>query len=481
MRRAAALALLVVCSTFAGIGLVDAATTAYISDVTVSPEQPVPGERFVVQTTIQNSQQSDGDFQITDVYLRGRGRPQDIGRVENPGSIPPGASISVPLTARFDSPGTRELRVHVVGRKPGGELVQLQYPVVVTVRQGGPQIGLSAGDAVVGTQGRVQVTAVNGEDSPARNVRVSVSGRDVSVKNDTRVVATLGAGASQTFNFAVTPTSQEAELQARLQYTSAAGNTRVVNDNVTLDAEPLRENVQLAVDTVGTGAQPPVAVDVSNLGNAPLENPVVELSRDGTVVVRRPANEIAPDRTRTVRLNVTDLESGPVDVRVGYRTGDRSGEATTSFQYAANPGRVELTGVDYEMEEGRLHVSGSTSNVGLGAVDSVVVRVVETETVTPARPNPEYFVGSIPSSDFASFDLYAEVTPQTETVPIEVTYLTNGRERTTRTEIDVSDLNAGADEENSGGSGLPSLPLLVGGVLAVLLVVGLGAFAYTRR
>lgn len=484
MMRAAVLALLVVLSTFAGIGLVDAATTAYISEATVSPEQPAPGERFTIRTTIQNSQQSDGDFQITDVYVRRPGSTDDVGRVENPGSIPPGASITVPLTASYDSPGTRELRVRVVGRNPDGQLVQLQYPVVVTVREGGPQVGLSVDDAVVGTEGRVRVTAANGEDSPVRNVRVSLRGQDANVQNDTRVTSSLAGGESRTFNFAVTPESESARLEARLRYTSASGNTRVVADNVSLDAEPLRENVQIEASTVGGGARPAVSVDVSNLGNAPLENTVLELSRNGTVLVRRPANEIAPDRTRTARLNVSDVEAGPLDVRLGYRTGGRTGEATTTFRYAANPGRVELTGVDYEMEGGRLRISGSASNVGLGDVDSVVVRVVRTETVTPARPNPEYFVGTIPSSDFASFDVYAEVTPETEAVPVEVTYLSDGRERSVRTDVDVSDLNAGApdEEENSGGGGgIPSLPLLAGGAIAVLLVVGLGTYAYVRR
>lgn len=481
MTRAVVLALLVVGSTLAGVGLVDAVTTAYVSEVTVSPEQPAPGERFTVRTTIQNSQRSNGSFRITDVYVRRQGSANDVARVENPGGIPPGASIDVPLTASFDSPGTRELRVNVVGRTPGDELVRLQYPVVVTVRRGGPQVGIAVDDAVVGTEGRVRVTAANGEDSPVRNVRVSLSGTDASVRNETRVLPTLEAGGSQTFEFAVTPASPSAELRADLRYTSAAGNTRVVSDSVTVDAEPLRESVQVSASTVGDGARPPVSVEVSNLGNAPLENPVVELSRDDTVLVRRPANEIAPDGTRTVRLNVSDVDTGPLNVRVGYRTGGRAGEATTTVEYAANPGRVELTGVDYEMEDGRLHLSGSTSNVGLGPVESVVVRVVRTETVTPARPNPEYFVGSIPSSDFASFDVYAEVTPETETVPLEVTYLADGRERTVRTDVDVSDLNAPPDGENETPLGDVPLSLLAVGAVAVLLVVGIGAYAFVRR
>lgn len=481
MSRAAVfvLALLVVLSSLAGIGLVDAETTAFISDATVSPEQPAPGEQFTIRTTVQNSQQSDGGFEITDVYVRLRESTDEVARVEDIGTLPPGSDVTVPLTASFDSPGTRELRVYVVGRTPNDEVVRLQYPVVVTVREGGPQIGISTGDAVVGTAGMVQVTAANGEDSPVRNVRVSLSG-DAGIRNDTRVLATLPGNVSRTFNFSVTPRARTTELEARVQYTTSSGSTRTAVDTVTLDADPLRESVQLDANVVGDGADPDVTADVSNLGNAPLEDAVVELVRDGSVLFRRPVADVAPEGTRTARVNVSNVETGPMDVRLRYETGGRTGEATTRINYSANPGRIELTGLDYEMEEGTLHVSGTASNVGLGDVNSVVVRVVRTENVTPARPNPEYFVGSIPSSDFSSFDLYAEVAAGTETVPIEVTYLANGNERTARTELDVSDLNAQPVEENEGG-GLPSLPLLVGGVLALLVVAGVAAYAYIRR
>ncbi|WP_363465716.1 hypothetical protein [Halogeometricum borinquense] len=486
MKRAGALALLIVLSSVAGVGLVDAATTGHISDVTVSPKNPVPGERFTIQTTIKNSEQSSGGFQVTDVYIRRPGSTDEISRVENPGNIPPGASIKVPLTASFENPGTRELRVHVVGRRSGGELVKLQYPAVVTVRQSGPQVSLSTGDVVVGAENTVKVTAVNGENSPARSVRVSLSGTDVQVEDDTRLLAKLNE--SRTFNFSVTPQSADAELDAELQYTTSTGNTRVVNDKVALDTEPLRESVEVDATTAGSGAQPAVAVDISNLGNAPLENPVIELSRNDTVLLRRPAKEVASDQTRTVKLNVTDIESGPLDVRVGYHMGDQASEATTTFQYSANPGRVALTSLDYSMQRGKLHITGSASNVGLEAVDSVTIRTVKTETVTPVRPNSEYFVGSIPSSDFATFDLTAQVTPGTETVPIKVTYLSNGTERTVRKNVDVSDLirrpvenkqDSGSD--GGSGGGLPSIPLLIGGVVAMLLVVGVSGYAYKQR
>jgi hypothetical protein len=479
MKRAVALAALLAVSTLSTAGLVGGASaTAYITDVQVSPEQPVPGERFTLTTNVTVAQQSQSDLSITDVYVRKRGSTNDVARVESLGTLPPGSDISVPLTASFDSPGTRELRVTVVGRSDG-EIVRLQYPVVVTVRQGGPQVGIEVGDAVVGTETGVRVTAVNGEDAPVRNVRLALTGSDVAVRNATRVLPTLAPGESRTFNFTATPTAQRAELQARLQYTSESGTTRVVRDNATVQADPLVDEVRLDASVDGSGASPPVVVDVSNLGNAPLEDVVVEATRDGATVARRPLADLPTDTTRTVSLNLSGVTAGDLDVSVAYETGGVTGETTTTLDYTANPGSVELTGVDFERQEDRVHIMGSASNVGLSQVDSVVVRVVPTEGVTPARPNREYFVGSIPSSDFVSFDLYAEVQDGTETIPIEVTYIVDGRRVTTTTQVDVSDLPASSPDQS--GSGLPTTPLLVGGVVAALVLVGVGAYAYRRR
>ncbi|MFC6826048.1 NEW3 domain-containing protein [Halopelagius fulvigenes] len=480
MKRALLLTAVVVASALAGVGAVDGApATAFVSNVTVSPDQPAPGERFTISTTVRNADQSGSSFEITDVYVRTRGGTRDVTRVENLGTIPPGAEMKVPLTASFDDPGTRELRVFVVGRSDG-EFVRLQYPVVVTVRQGGPQVSIDADDGVVGAENRIEVTAANGEDAPVRNLRLSVSGTDADVKSSTRVLPTLAAGESRTFNVSVTPSARRSQLEARLQYTTRGGNTRVVADTTTLRSDPLREDVRVDASVAASGASPPIVADVSNLGNAPLEDAVVEGVRNGTVVFRRPVGAIGSDASATTQVNVSGVSGGPLDVRLRYETGGREGEATTTLDYTANPGAVELTGVDYEMEGGRLHISGSTSNVGLSQVDSVVVRVLPTENVTPARPR-EYFVGSIPSSDFVSFDVYAEVDENASSVPLEVSYLSNGERKTRRTEVDVRDLQPAEPAQSGGGGSLPGTALLVGGVVALLLVVGVGAYAYRRR
>ncbi|POG57494.1 COG1361 family protein [Haloferax marisrubri] len=479
-RRALPVALLVVV-VLAGLPAptLGAQATAYIDDVSVSPTQPTPGERFIISTVVQNAQDSPENLQVTDVYVRTASGSNDLARAEDLGTIPPGSDLQIPLSVRLADAGTYDLRVTVVGRSDG-QVQRLQYPVVVRVREGGPQVTVEVGDAVIGTETPVRVTVSNGEDEVARNLRLSVSAEDATVRNDTRVVARLDSGQAQTFRFDVTPDATDSEVAATLRYTTADGNARTTTTTAPLVAEELRENVRLGA-TLGSGARPSVVVDVTNLGNAPLEDLVLSLRDGDSTVVGTPVGTVAAESTRTVRLNVSSVDRATLDVVADYETGGRDGAATTTIDYVAAPGRISLTGVDVEREDGKIHISGSASNVGLSDAQSVVVRVVPTDGVVPERPYKEYFVGSVPASDFASFDLYATVDDGVTTVPVEVTYLADGREQTVETTVDVSDLSQPTDSNDGGGGGLGTALLLVGGLVALLVVVGVGIYAYRRR
>ncbi|MCO8265527.1 hypothetical protein ACOZ4B_16295 [Haloferax prahovense] len=479
-RRALSVALLVVV-VLAGLPAptLGAEATAYIDDVSVSPAQPTPGERFILSTIVQNAQNSPSNLQVTDVYVRTAGGSNDLARAEDLGTIPPGSDLDIPLSVRLADAGTYDLRVTVVGRSDGS-IQRLQYPVVVRVREGGPQVTVEVGDAVIGTETPVQVTVSNGEEEVARNLRLSVAAEDATVRNDTRVVPRLDSGQAQTFQFDVTPGATDSEVTATLRYTTADGNARTTTTTAPLAADELRENVRLDA-TLGDGARPAVVVDVTNLGNAPLDDLVLSLRDSGSTVVGTPVGTVAAESTRTVRLNVSSVDRATLDVVADYETGGRDGSAATTIDYVAAPGQISLTGVDVEREDGKIHISGSASNVGLSDAQSVVVRVVPTDGVTPERPYKEYFVGSVPASDFASFDLYATVDDGVAAVPVEVSYLADGRERTVETTVDVSDLSQPVDSNDGGGGGLGTTLLLVGGLVALLVVVGVGIYAYRRR
>ncbi|MFC7204166.1 hypothetical protein ACFQJC_11625 [Haloferax namakaokahaiae] len=480
-RRALSLVLLVAV-VVAGIPVQPVAAQASVSitQVTVNPDQPSPNERFTITATVQNAQGSAEDFEVTDVYVRRAGTSTDLARAEDLGTIPVGSSLDTPVTVRLENAGTYDLRLTVVGRTNSGTQ-RLEYPLIVRVREGGPQVAVETTDSVVGTESPVRVTVSNGEDQPIRNLRLSLEASPGDVRNDTRVLPTLAAGQAQTFEFATTPGTTESDVTATLQYTTVDGIGGTVVVTEPLNAEPLRESVRLDA-RVGSGARPAVITEVTNLGNAPLEDLVIRLSDGDRTIVERPVNAVPAESSRTFQLNVSSLDRATLDVTATYRTGGQPGEAQTTLDYAASPGRIQLTGIDVEREDDRIHISGSASNVGLNDVQGVVVRVVPTEGVEPARPYEEYFVGTVPASDFVSFDLYARADSGVTSVPVEVTYLTDGGERTMQAEVDVTGFTDEQPEPSGGGlGGLGSILIVGGGIVALLVVVGVGIFAYRRR
>ena len=121
-----------------------------------------------------------------------------------------------------------------------------------------------------------------------------------------------------------------------------------------------------------------------------------------------------------------------------------------------------------ERDGSRLNVSGNAGNTGGAAVDGVVVAVGSAEGVRPAYPQRDYFVGTIDGSEFAPFELTAEVTENASTVPVEVTYRVNGQQRTERTELPV-EADSGDDDDGAFG-GLS--PLAVGAGIGLSALVG---------
>ena len=479
MNRSLLLAVLLAVSVLApAVSLVADGQSASvaIADVTTAPEQPNPGETFRVRTTVTNGQSAPGAFEITDVYVRRAGSAREFARVEDVGGVQPGGSLTVPLPMSLDDAGTYDLRVYVVGEL-NGTRTRLQYPLLVSVRESGPQLLVETNETVVGADSTARVTVVNAGETPVSTLRLSVGGENVTVDSPNRILTGLAAGEQRTLDVTVTPTDAGATLQTALSYTSEAGDARTVRSTTPVEPAPLERDVALEARLLAAGADPPIGVTVRNFGNAPLEDVAVSIIADGTVVARRTAPDVAADAERDLRVNVTDVPTGPVDVRVAYETAGTQASERTTLQYRSNPGRVAVTGVDYEVEDGTVFVSGSVANVGLTDVNGVVVRVVPAPGVDPVRPYPDYFVGTVPASDFATFDLSAAVAEDVDAVPVEVRYLVQGEQRVVTTNVSVADRPAPVPAASGG----PSTVVLGAGALGVLAVVTVTVYLYRRR
>ncbi|MBV0923359.1 hypothetical protein KTS45_04030 [Halomicroarcula limicola] len=486
MRRLTALVLIasvaVVPVTVAGAGV-----DASVSNVTISPASPAPGESITFTPTIRNAQSSTAPLQVNAIAIR-RASGQGITeyeRVTDVGTISPGSDIQVPLTHTFDEAGTRNLRLIVYGENANTNAsVQLRYPISLSVEENHPQLDVRANESVAGVPASGAVTVANGLDTPVSNVEITVSGDGVTMLEDRTVLATLPAGNTASAPFRFRPESDGAhELEATLSYTVPGGTDRTVTRTQTIRTEELREGVVLDASGVGTGTDRALAVDVINQGNAPAEDVVVTASSANATFQRAIVSSVPAGSSKRVRLNATMSEgSADVSVDANYEIGTRQRSAGTTAQLRSVPGAIRLTGVSVSREGGHLQISGSASNVGMSSANSVIVGVAPTENVEPVEPNKDYFVGTVPSSDFVSFDVTARTTGNVSSVPVQVSYLVDGTRKQRTFQVETGTTSTGPvqtpAQSNDSGGGL--LPILAVGAVAVVVVAGI-LIRWSRR
>ncbi|MFC6992360.1 hypothetical protein ACFQH3_11735 [Haladaptatus sp. GCM10025707] len=480
------LTILVVCALLAPTtALAQEDTFISVTGATVTPEQPGVADLVTVTATIRNSAGSQQAFEVTAVSLEAREGSTRYDRVEDLGTLSPGESLAVPLTVTFEDAGVKKLEVEVRGRSTNGSGETIRYPVTIDVRESVidgsvPRLQIVTGSPVSNTESTYAVRVSNGGEATLRDLELTLSGSAIAVEDAVRVVPRLEPGQLLTFNFTVeNERAGQFTTAAELSYT-VGDDRRTVSATRSVTVEPLVENVVVEASvqaTEDTVVSPPVTVSVLNLGNAPIENVVVTAAtQDGLAVARTLIPVVAAESAGSATLDLTGV-TDPTDliIQTAYETGTVSGTSETTLRYTPRVGVVALTGINTEFEDGTLHITGSASNVGQGPAESVVVRVVPADGVTPAQPFREYFVGTVPESDFVVFDLYAEVDEGVTMVPVSVTYLAGGEERTETVQVRVEGNRTANDQQTGGGL---DLPLILGGVFIVLLVAGVVGYAW---
>nr|WP_240150042.1 hypothetical protein [Haloarcula sp. JP-Z28] len=384
------------------------------------------------------------------------------------------------MTATFDSAGTKDLRVIVYGRDPGtGTSVKFQYPVQLNVEERHPQVDLTANESVAGVESAGQVTVANGLDSQITNVEVVVEGDDIEMIQNRTVASSISQNGSMTAPFRFrTESAGEHELTTTVSYTISDDITRTTTQTRVIDSDPLRNSVELDTTAVGSGTDRALRVAVSNGANAPLSDVTVSATSENASFQRVLLENISASTTQEVRLNATtDEPRADVTVTAEYELGTETERTTAETTLRSVPGTIDLTGLDVIRQGGRLQISGSASNVGSTDADSVLVSVADTENVTPATPNRDYFVGTVPASDFVSFDVYARTEGNVTSVPLEVTYLVDDTRKRQTFDVNLDRMGGSAqqseqDSDNGGGDQNSMLPVFIAGGLALLVVVG---------
>jgi VCBS repeat-containing protein len=337
----------------------------------------------------------------------------------------------------------------------------------------------------------LRVTVSNYEGSPSA---ATINQLVVRVDGDRQYVADdlgrLTAGSQTTVTVPVTVDDPGQQTIRLALYGNSDGGLVNAQAPFVVDVrDAQRPSLSVSVPDAVPGTTRDVNVTVANGVDGPVENVVVtaDSTADGVAFdeTTRVRGRMAGGETRSFSFPAKVRETGEyaVDVSLAYtddgrrRTVNRTFE--TRFGAPSNPGRVVLSGVEATQRAGTVEISATASNVGGTEVGGVVVGVAASAPDAVRRQT--YFVGSVEASGFSTFTLRTSATERVSSIPVAVTYVESGVERTTTTEVPV-DAAAPPEpaREPSGGGGLLSLGT-VGPVLVGLLVLVVGGVVYRRR
>jgi hypothetical protein len=522
---ALAMAVLLVLAGFPALSAADIPDNRVtITDATVSPGTPTAGAPTTVSATVRLSGGSSSAASLERVEIVDG--DETLGEATDLGSLSPGETLSVPVTVSFDEPGAYNLSVVATVSDSDDERTTVRRPLTVAVESGAPQIETTVDGLVAGVNSPATVTVSNPTTAALRDITVSFV--DADGERVRRTVPTLAAGASETLNFSIRASEPgERSITVETAYTTAAGTHTTDTRERTVTVAELEDDVgvrvertspdqqanadgggggglsgiagvlgggggtlQSSTDDGGNGQATGVTVTVTNFGNAPIEDAVlVPRLPNGSAVPElgraAVADTIAPGESASVTLDLSAVDASSVRFAVGYDLGGEPREVTRPYDPARATGAVSLTGLNVSVDGDRLRLAGNLGNVGDGEVSGVVVAVGESEYAAPAYPQRNYFLGTVGSSEFAPFELTAQVdTTNATSVPIAVSYTTAGERRTET--VDVPLPPAGNERRGllGGFGGIVGLGgfggTALGAAVGLLVTVPLVVFA-TRR
>jgi len=572
------------------VGAAPAAADGLVSvSTTIEPSQPTPEEEFTIQTTISSSADSSSNYRLVEAEVRrGPGENADLVSEERfRTAVAPGDTKTVDVGATLNESGTQEVFLRLIFRDNTGNRRVVVQQETVQVIEGHPQVDVSTDSALPGDDQTMTVRLSNGLSAAVDSVDLTVDGENVDVRNPRQVTASVASGASESFEFRVTPAAETVQpVNVTIQYsfegdrrsvdyrlrpnftptndiehpqvamTAEAGEAgesrtatvtlsngldeRIRNVELTVAGEQIefddprrvaasveagvteqyeftvtpavaerlpvevslsytvggerrgteytlepsfgtadapadRPQLQVDVEDAVAGASRPVTVTVANgLGNEVRQLDVSVSSPDVTFKSNaRVRSALQAGGTAELVFTAVAEESGvyPVEVTFDYRDDGVQQRVTRTFdvEFAppSNPGQITLTDVDAVAQGSSLELSATASNVGSERVESVVVSLPDSADVD----GREYFVGGVDGSDFSSFTISTTVDENITSVPVEVTYVVDGVQKTVTTEVPVEQTELRQASEPSGGSSVPLIPVAVVGVLVIVLGV----------
>jgi len=343
----------------------------------------------------------------------------------------------------------------------------------------------------VGSELRIngQVDNVGGTSVSSVSVAAADEADSLGEVQSRTFIGAIDASGSTAFDLAVATPSESGATTIPVAVSYRVDGERV-SRTLSVAYEPgSNGDVSLSgVDVVTRNGESQITGRANNVGDTNVSSLRIAVPADayslGEAQSRTFVGNLAPSASQhfDVAVSLPD-DAGPVSipVAVSYRVDGERVSQTTSVTYDAGSDRLlELTGVRVETDDNGVTVRGSVSNLGTANASAVVVSAGQNDAVSPANARTTYFVGPLDQSDFKSFRIDARLadnTTGTVSIPVEVSYRSNGQ-RVTQT-IDVTHtLSSGqaTAETAQRNSSAPIVPII--GVVLVVIVGALGYYRY---
>jgi len=324
----------------------DSDTTLLIVEQTRTPEQPTVDENVSITATVRSLENGEADYFVTDVLLY---EEPDAGgdvlaRNDSRELLAPGGTVRKAVETDFDDAGRENLSVRIRLRTMGGEPITLVRPVTLRVRDSHPEFAVQAQRVGRSGETTLNLSLANGDDEPIRSLSLRLRGAALTVEEPTRVQSVLQGGETATFDFdASDATSGATDLDARLGYTAADGERRVIRRSLDLSLRSVRNPANITLTDIrltDTDRGVEIRGSASNVGSTDAQsvsvavldgsNVAPAVSQSTFFVGTVPASDFnAFDVAATVHTN----ETVSIPLRVSFVADDVEVERTVEVRY----------------------------------------------------------------------------------------------------------------------------------------------------
>jgi hypothetical protein len=454
-----------------------------IGEITVSPNNPAPGDQVIIRPTFRNGDTSSTSARITEVSIRG---DSIFEAVDDIGTLGPGSSVSVPFSVTFETTGQKKITATMRGQTESGSILFVQKPVYIQVEQNAALLSSPTDTAVSGGQTPIKLTISNGRSTNITGIELMLRG-EANIDRPLRTNGSIPPGGERTFEYDVSfEQSGQRELIGEISYRTPDGSTRRSTQSISIDVEQPNVDVSLSAqnmnDTSGS-----TDVEIHNFGNTHLDDVEILAQSEDETVARVLASDVSPDTSTIISIPAQPHADGPLTVTASYRTVGEEHQISTTIGQAL--GEIRLTGVETTITGQEVLLEGDAANLGRTDAQSVLIRFPATGSVQQTSPSGEYFVGEVEASEFATFELTGTIGSTTDTLPVTISYVVGGERVERRQEIPLQISNRSAALSTSDpaetqpdrvtNQGLPLLPL--GGLVIVILAVVAGGYRWRNE